>query len=199
MENFMMITHIKSSVCKELIEWFKFREILSSPGLVGEAGRSSGIVDKTKKDSHDISIDPKLDLSREENFCINSYLQELNKCKEKYEEKFIFASKHRSWGLTEPFNIQYYRPNGGFKVWHSERSEMRPYRVFAWMTYLNTVDDAGETEFFYQRVKIKPEIGKTVIWPADWTYTHRGIPSPTQDKYIITGWFDYLHENETTK
>ena len=32
----------------------------------------------------------------------------------------------------------------------------------------------------------------TVIWPVDWTYTHRGIVSPTETKYIATGWFNYL-------
>ena len=59
------------------------------------------------------------------------------------------------------------------------------------MTYLNDVTDAGETEFFYQKVKIKPKKGLTVIWPADWTFVHRGNITPTQDKYIITGWFNY--------
>ena len=46
------------------------------------------------------------------------------------------------------------------------------------MTYLNDVNDYGETEFYYQKLKIKPEKGKTVIWCADWTHTHRGISSP---------------------
>ena len=59
------------------------------------------------------------------------------------------------------------------------------------MTYLNDVTDGGETDFFYQRIKIPPKKGLTVIWPADWTYTHRGIPSKTQDKFIVTGWFNY--------
>jgi hypothetical protein len=41
--------------------------------------------------------------------------------------------------------------------------------------------------FIYQGVITKPRRGLTVIWPADWTHTHRGIPSPTQEKYIVTG------------
>jgi hypothetical protein len=61
------------------------------------------------------------------------------------------------------------------------------------MTYLNDVNDDGETEFYYQNLKIKPQKGKTVIWPADWTHTHRGITSPTQEKYIITGWFNFIN------
>ena len=59
------------------------------------------------------------------------------------------------------------------------------------MTYLNDVTHKGETEFFHQKIKIKPEKGLTLIWPTDWTFTHRGIPSPTEEKYIVTGWFEY--------
>ena len=60
------------------------------------------------------------------------------------------------------------------------------------MTYLNDVVDGGETEWYYQNIKIKPVKGLTVIWPTDWTYTHRGLTSPTQTKYIATGWFNFL-------
>ena len=60
------------------------------------------------------------------------------------------------------------------------------------MTYLNDVEDGGETEFKLQNLKIKAEKGKTVIWPVDWTYTHRGIISPKQEKYIVTGWYDFI-------
>ena len=59
------------------------------------------------------------------------------------------------------------------------------------MTYLNDVTDGGETEFFHQNLKITPEKGLTLIWGADWTFTHRGIPSPSQEKYIATGWFSF--------
>ena len=59
------------------------------------------------------------------------------------------------------------------------------------MTYLNDVTDCGETEWYYQKLKIKPKKGLTVLWPTDWTYTHRGIASPSQLKYIITGWYSY--------
>jgi len=58
---------------------------------------------------------------------------------------------------------------------------------------LNDVSNAGETEFLHQELKVKPEKGLTLIWPCDWTYTHRGVPSPTEDKYIITGWFSFTN------
>jgi len=60
------------------------------------------------------------------------------------------------------------------------------------MTYLNDVTDEGGTEFFHQKLKVSPEKGLTLIWPVDWTHLHRGVPSPTQEKYIITGWFSFI-------
>ena len=60
------------------------------------------------------------------------------------------------------------------------------------MTYLNDVTDAGETEFYYQKIKVKPEKGLTLIWPSEWPWTHRGLTSKTQIKYIATGWFCYV-------
>ena len=116
---------------------------------------------------------------------------------EKYVEKYNFAGCANPWRVVEITKIQHYKPNEGYHGWHFERSLdaintncINRHLVF--MTYLNDVDDAGETEFYYQQLKVKPEIGKTLIWPADWTHTHRGITSPTENKYIITGWFNYM-------
>ena len=55
--------------------------------------------------------------------------------------------------------------------------------------------DAGETEFFHQKIKVKPQKGLTIIWPAEWTHTHRGIVSPTQTKYIMTGWYNFVDDD----
>ena len=113
----------------------------------------------------------------------------------------IDCAVHTSSKILSPLklsyaqNIQYYPPGGGFKAWHYERNKIEvggqfvANRQLAYMTYLNNVSDEGETEFLYQQVKYKPEIGKTLIWPSDFTHYHRGIPSQSQEKYIITGWF----------
>ena len=59
-----------------------------------------------------------------------------------------------------------------------------------YMLYLNTVTDGGGTEFIHQKIITNAEKGKLVIWPADFTHLHRGIVSPTEIKYIATGWLD---------
>jgi hypothetical protein len=60
------------------------------------------------------------------------------------------------------------------------------------MIYLNTVKDRGETEFYYQHHFESAVEGKLVIWPSDWTHLHRGVPSPTETKYVLTGWFNHI-------
>jgi hypothetical protein len=91
--------------------------------------------------------------------------------------------------------IQHYQPNEGFLTWHHERSHVAfSSRVLTFMTYLNDVTDGGETEFYYQDIKFKPKKGLTLIWPTEFTHTHRGITSKTQEKYIATGWLKFTHE-----
>ena len=99
--------------------------------------------------------------------------------------------------LREAFNIQHYAPNEGFLGYHCERIQSQTnQRALVFMTYLNDVTDGGETEFKYQKLKVKPVKGKMVVWPTDFTHLHRGITSPTQEKYIATGWYNFWSEVE---
>ena len=44
------------------------------------------------------------------------------------------------------FNIQKYNPGGHFAEVHSERTSLtKLHRILVWMTYLNDVEEAGET------------------------------------------------------
>jgi hypothetical protein len=61
-------------------------------------------------------------------------------------------------------------------------------RLLTFIWYLNTVEEGGETEFFNGRLKVKPEKGKLLIFPATWTYMHKGNMPLSNDKYIVTGW-----------
>jgi hypothetical protein len=64
-------------------------------------------------------------------------------------------------------------------------------RIMAFMLYLNDVEVGGETEFLYQKTRIKPQKDRLVIWPAGYTHPHRGNPPLSNEKYIITGWIEY--------
>lgn len=144
-------------------------------------------VDKTKKNSVDCFLDSNVELS-------NRYHKQLQSVLDLYIEKYKFCNYYSRFANKDYTNIQYYPPNGGYYIWHTERGNSYPpvsNRHLTFMTYLNDVDDGGETEFYYQELKVKPEKGLTLIWGSDWTFTHRGLPSPTQEKYIVTGWFHF--------
>jgi len=167
--------------CDQLISFFEMNAVNHIDGTV------SYRVDKSVKDSTD------LPMQRGEPMC-ERYLSLLDPLVKQYTEKYYFSGYYDPWG-SGTVNLQRYLPSQGFHAWHSERTtaaEPCGSRHLVFMTYLNDVDDDGETEFFHQRLKIKPKKGLTVIWPADWTFTHRGIPSRTQTKYIATGWFNYV-------
>lgn len=179
---------LDTTICDELISFWTE----SNAKTLGTNYNSSGnvVVDKNIKDSIDVPIYPD-----EENAIFKKYTSELQKAVVSYINKYPACNWSGPWTIVEVSTIQYYPLGGGYKSWHSERgvsSYPVTTRHLAWMTYLNDVNDAGETEFLYQEVKFQPKKGLTLIWPADWTHTHRGIPSMTQEKYIITGWFNFF-------
>jgi len=172
-------------VCDELIGYFNN----SASKVAGQVG--DGQVDRDVKDSVDLQIDY-------EHFTdppVFRYLNNLTRVCQKYVEKYQASGAVDAWGIAEKVNIQHYEPSGGYKIWHCERrGKGMPgaARHLVFMTYLNDVADAGGTEFLYQGIMVQAKKGLTVIWPADWTHHHRGVISPTEEKYIITGWFSFM-------
>ena len=110
--------------------------------------------------------------------CVRHYLKE-------YEIK-VYDSIH-SW----IFKIHKIKEKQGFYKWHYENStyETRD-RFLAYMTYLQTPSEGGETEFLYQSLKINPIVGRTLVWPAGFTHTHRGNSPLKGEKIYITGWMN---------
>jgi Rps23 Pro-64 3,4-dihydroxylase Tpa1-like proline 4-hydroxylase len=79
---------------------------------------------------------------------------------------------------------------GAYHGWHSENmTRNTSERNITYVVYLNDDFEGGETEFLYQKLKCKPEVGKLVLFPASYTHTHRGGLLLSGTKYIITGWF----------
>ena len=176
------------SICEKLIDYFNNNKSKQHLGLIG-----NGEVDLNIKKSTDISIFPS-EFFIEENSVILDYLKHLRKCIDLYIEDYPDCNEYSAWAIKEGINLRKYKPGEGFTSWHTERCSNSinvQDRHIAFMTYLNDVTDGGGTEFKNQNIIIQPEKGKTLIWPTDWTHTHRGIASKTQSKYIITGWFSY--------
>lgn len=95
------------------------------------------------------------------------------------------------------FQIQKYRQGSGKYLMHQDGNikwDIQFERVVTFIIYLNTIDEGGETDFGY--IKIKPEAGKLVLFPSTWSYPHKGCVPISSDKYIVTGWFYRVVNNK---
>lgn len=99
-----------------------------------------------------------------------------------------------AWSMDEHYNFQFYEPGSSYSTWHCENNGEPQYqhRHLAFMTYLNTVEDGGQTHFLHQDLTFSPKIGLTLMWPAYFTHVHRGIPAKTEEKYVTTGWYNFF-------
>ena len=43
-------------------------------------------------------------------------------------------------------------------------------------------------DYVFNNIKIKPEIGKLILFPPFWTHEHRGVTLKKGVKYIATTW-----------
>lgn len=187
--DFMDGWFIDTNLCDRIVSWMDEQE---RQGNTTEGTVSQNRVDKSHKESVDTTFnDPEL---------YNEYCQSLVDVVNEYMKIWPMCNNYSPFGLAERTNVQKYYPSQGFHGWHCERSAIHnpnSSRHLVFMTYLNDIDDGGQTEFYHQKVKVKPRKGLTLIWPSDWTFTHRGITSPTETKYIVTGWLSYLDNGET--
>ena len=186
--NFIEKYTIDKKNCRGLIELFENNTDKHNRGIL-----NSRRADSVKK-STDISIPSNYNKSK----YFTDYLKELTKALNKYQKKYIYSDKHQCmYGICENINIQKYKPKEGFYIWHHENDGTfeSKNRHLVFMTYLNDVKNGG-TAFLYQNKKFQAKIGSTLIWPATWTHTHKGVISKTQTKYIITGWYSYYNNDK---
>lgn len=115
----------------------------------------------------------------------------LQKCIEQYAATYFVVKQIRA--STNEVKIQKTPPRGGYHFWHCEQFNRETgVRALAWMIYLNDIPAGeGETEFLWQKLRVQPEAGTCLIWPSQFTHTHRGNPVYSTDKYIATGWYTY--------
>lgn len=177
-------------LCRAFIEAFEASNEKQPGVLYGPDGSSS----TSGKKSTDITFDPRYLLHPTWGSLLTGLVSVLEKAQRDYIDRHSLAfSKLDPLQISPLFNIQRYEPGEGFYGWHCERATNKySSRFLVWAVYLNTVTDRGETEFYYQHHFESAVEGKLIVWPSDWMYLHRGVPSPTQTKYILTGWYTML-------
>ena len=177
-------------MCNQIINFFEENKLLQHKGTVGKG------INQTIKKTTDITISPN-DLKNDEFKCFNNYMDELHKCFIDYQHQWPFMKSMIKNIDIRTFNVQKYLKGDHFSAVHTERTNLQfSDRVFAWMTYLNNVEDGGATNFSHYGISVKPEIGKTLIWPAEWTHAHNGGIVNSGKKYIITGWMNFTQSTE---
>ena len=180
-----------NKLCNEITNFFENNKNLQKPGVSG-MGKNLKI-----KKTTDIYIYPH-SLKEPKFEILKKYMNELYKCFLDYQNQWPFLKSMLKDIDIGTFNIGKYSPGDHFSALHSERTSLNTlHRLFAWMTYLNDVDDGGQTNFNHYGIKIKPETGKTLIWPAEWTHAHTGGILKSGNKYIVTGWMHFPnYEND---
>ena len=172
-------------LCNEIVSYFELNVSKQ------KKGQTIGGLNQDIKKSVDINISPD-EIKLPKNQVFNSYLDALFTCHKDYILQWPFLGSFLNKVEIGSFNIQRYQAGEHFQQIHSERTSIDSlHRIFAWMTYLNDVDDGGTTYFSHYDLEIKPRKGLTLIWPAEWTHAHKGNVLHSGSKYIITGWMDF--------
>jgi len=180
---------LSEEICNDMISWF------DNKTLYGDTGMNYSRVDvQGRKD---------ISLSECQQFgSFKPFYNQINSIIHKHMVHYI--NEFNKGGGTGFYTITGYKfqksvEGGGFTAWHSELPVFKPMwekvrnRFGVWSIYLNDTD-TGYTDFMHQKLSIKPETGKLVIWPAYFTHTHRANPDLKEDKYIMTGWLETDYE-----
>jgi len=177
---------IDSRICENLIKHFKHFKHL--PGFREDSGENKGL---NRRDEAVFFEEATLKNRQfgSASGDIGKFNERLQKCFMEYTTQYGLDFMRVSSFVVKMHHV---KPHEGYHAFHPEVSSLESSdRCLVWLCYLNDVENGGETEFLFQGRKIKPEMGKFLIWPAQWTHTHRGNPIYKGEKYYATGWFNY--------
>tara|TARA_A100001388_G_scaffold27642_1_gene17837 strand:+ start:505 stop:1056 length:552 start_codon:yes stop_codon:yes gene_type:complete len=116
---------------------------------------------------------------------VKQYKKDLPQYAEWFPQKIFF----------EELRIKKYEPgtDDQFLIHTDVQDHESAKRYLAFLIYLNDDFKGGETTFPYNKLTIKPETGKVLVFPPTWQYPHNGLPVKSgSPKYIMS---TYLHYN----
>jgi len=99
----------------------------------------------------------------------------------------IFERVFETKSVTDRgYGIQKIKRGGSYE-WHIDDFPDEPGSFVQLIIYLNTLEpnEGGTTELANGR-KIRPEMGKLLVWPCSWTFPHCGNEVKAEYKYILT-------------
>ena len=169
----------------DLLEFFETSDSLGLNSHTKDNGHAS-----VNRDMDEIYLTDPITMQRVSGRFLQYFYHELwKKIVPVYTEKFSILEGH-NFGTTM-LKMKRIKPGGGFHTWHYE-NKSNLHRKLVVQLYMNDIEDAGETEFLYQSKRFSPKRNRLLVWPADWTHTHRGNPPiGNEDKYILTTWLEH--------
>ena len=180
--------------CNYVIDCFEMYKDRTHLGSTG-----TGQVNANKKDSTDLDLMMLKHLLAPSLF--NEFRTSLKSHVDNYSDKYAFVDPgykeqgKNIWDFNSfyPYSIlakKYKKEKQGYHVFHSDWGvgKYQQLRQLVCMYYLNDVKEGGETEFYNQKLKIKPKKGSLVVFPAYWTHLHKGHVPISDDKYIVNFW-----------
>ncbi len=169
---------LTNEFCQNIIERFEKDKKGQYKGRIGQLADE----DESIKKSTDLLVSGKehwKDVDK-------ALFQSLGKAILEFRESYpFFKGPFKDMG----YGVQRTKP-GEHYHWHIDGgSHDFSHRQLVAIWYLNDVEGpGGETEFLFQDIKIKPELGKLILFPPFWTHEHRGVTLKNGIKYIATTW-----------
>jgi len=153
-----------------------------------EEGQYKGRIGQLANEDDNIKKSTDLVVSGKEHWkdVDKALFQSLGKAILEFREPYPFFNgpfKDMGYGVqrTNPGEHYHWHIDGG--------SHDFSHRQLVAIWYLNDIaGPGGETEFLFQDIKIKPELGKLILFPPFWTHEHRGVTLEKGTKYIATTW-----------
>lgn len=175
--------------CKDVIDYFKYVEEAT---LTCDRQSVEGVEKFMKEDSTYFMMD---EMVKEYQLHNTNILRETNKavvdCLNAYFRKYDALSAGVNYGIYS-YRLQKTMPGQGYHIFHNERgNQENSHRFLSFLLFLNDVEEGGETEFLYYPRRVQPKAGRMLVFPADFTHTHRGNQPLSNDKYVIATWASY--------
>lgn len=169
---------LPAGFCAEVIERFEQAGEEQYEGRIGQLADTNASIKK----STDLVVSGKAHWKDAD----RTFFRSLGLAVREFRESYPFFKgpfKDMGYGIQRTRAGEYYH-------WHVDGgSHDFSHRQLVAIWYLNDVaGPGGETEFLFQGVKVRPEIGKLILFPPFWTHEHRGTLLEQGVKYIATTW-----------
>lgn len=99
-----------------------------------------------------------------------------------------YSARHAGCSVSRAFGVELlrYKP-GGFYVQHHDASFELP-RILTCIVGMNSDFEGGALTWFDERIRIRPETGRIILFPSNFLFPHSAEPTTSGLRYVIVSW-----------